>query len=186
MRIRQIKPSFFKDPLIAELHPAVRLFYVGTWLLADDAGWFVWDAAEIGNELYGYEPRTRRERNATAYLDVLVAKGRLVIHECGHVFIPKFTEHQRLAGLTKQVRTVAKEHERCSPPPLPADPRDTPQSPDPVRNGKGTGTDGGKERNGSGRVDALARADGQRDDESESDFRRRVGLPAFLLPVVSS
>ena len=62
MRIRQVKPSFFKDPLMAELTPPVRLFYVGLWMLADDAGWFRWDVAEVGNELYGYEPRGRISR----------------------------------------------------------------------------------------------------------------------------
>lgn len=186
MRIRQVKPSFFKDPVMAELSPAVRLFYVGLWMLADDAGWLRWDAAEVGNELYGYEPRGRRERNAVAYLETLVTKKRVALYPCGHVFIPRFTDHQRLAGLTKQVRTVAKDHEKCPAPEIPADPRDDPQSPDPVRNGsgKGTGTDGGKERNGSEQVGAPARdVEGPNEGETESEFRRRTGLPAFLEPV---
>jgi len=186
MRIRQIKPSFFKDPVIAGLAPSVRLFYVGLWLLADDAGWFVWDAAEVGNELYGYEPRGRRERNAAAYLDELVAKERVVRYPCRHVFIPKFTEHQRLAGLTKQVRTVAKAHEKCEASPSPATPRDGPQSTVTVRNGngKGTGTESGTVRNGSEQVGAQPRADEEpREGETESEFRIRTGLALPFLAV---
>jgi hypothetical protein len=183
MRIRQVKPSFFKDPLMAELSPAVRLFYVGLWMLADDAGWFRWDPAEVGNELYGYEPRGRRERHAADYLDTLVSAKRVTRFDCGHVFIPTLTDHQRLAGLTKQVRTVVREHEKeCSPQP-PAGPRDAPQSPDPVRNGigKGTGTVDGTERNGIGTESAPARAEaGPREDETESDFRKRTGIPVFM------
>lgn len=183
MRIRQVKPSFFKDPIMAELSPATRLFYVGLWMIADDAGWLRWDAAEIGLELFGYEARGRRERNVTAYLAELVAAKRVIHHDCGHVSIPKFLDHQRLAGLTKQVRTVAKEHEKECSPTTPANPRGLPQSTDTVRNGNGngTGTVSGTVRNGSERLSAPPRADETpRDDETESDFRKRVGLPTFL------
>lgn len=175
MRIRQVKPSFFKDALMAELSPPVRLFYVGTWMLADDAGWLTWDVAEVGNELYGYEPRGRRERNATAYLDALIDAKRITRYEgCDHLSIPKFAEHQRLAGLTKQVRTVFKEHEKECVPKDPAHPRDDPHSPGTVRNGrgKGTGTEDGAVRNGSERNARM--------EETESEFRRLTGLPSFL------
>ena len=138
MRIRQVKPAFFKDARIAELAAPVRLFYIGLWMLADDAGWLRWDVAEVGNELYGYEPRKSRERHAAQYLADLVGSGRVLQHPCGHVEIPSFMEHQRLAGTTKQVRTTLNEHaSRCTPQP-PADTRGSPQSPDTVRNGIGT------------------------------------------------
>jgi hypothetical protein len=141
MRIRQVKPAFFKDARIAELPAPVRLFYIGLWMLADDAGWLWWDVAEVGNELYGYEPRKPRERHAQQYLDALVLSKRVLMHPCGHIEIPSFTEHQRLAGTTKQVRTTLKEHaSRCHPQP-PADTRGSPQSPDTVRNGIGIGTE---------------------------------------------
>lgn len=184
MRIRQVKPSFFKDPLMAEMSPAVRLFYVGLWMLADDAGWFSWDVAEVGNELYGYEPRGRRERNAATYLDVLVKSKRVEMHECGHLSIPTLVDHQRLAGLTKQVRTVLREHEKECIPKSPATPRDSPQSPDTERNGKGTVVErngvNGTVRNVSEKVGAQARDEAPREGETESDFRLRVGLPDFM------
>lgn len=176
MRIRQIKPAFFKDARIAELPAPVRLFYIGLWMLADDAGWLTWDAAEVGNELYGYEPRSRREKHALAYLADLDAAGRVVVHPCGHVSIPTFIEHQRLSGLTKQVRTTLKEHtDKCGPQ-SPAVPRDDPQSPDTERNGKGTGNGKGTVRSGTER-NARERANEETKEERD--------LPTFLQATTS-
>ncbi len=141
---------------MAGLTPSVRLFYIGLWLLADDAGWFRWDTAEVGNELYGYEPRTRRERNVV-----------------GHISIPTFTDHQRLSGLTKQVRTEWKEHDTRCIPNLPADPREPPQNPDPVRNGSGKGTGTGTVGNGKERVDA-------REIETKNGSIDDADLPEYL------
>lgn len=179
MRIRQVKPSFFKDARIAELTPAVRLTYIGLWMLADDAGYYRWDAAEAGLELYGYESRGRREREVAAHLAALVKADRVVLlsdpkfgyEACPHVFIPTLTDHQRFGGPTKRVTTYQREHADC--PRIPADTRVSPPLPDPVRNGSGTGNGSGTER--SGTVDAH-----KRDDETESEFRDRVGIPAFM------
>jgi len=177
MRIRQVKPAFFKDARIAELAPPVRLFYIGLWMLADDAGWFWWDAAEVGNELYGYEPRTRREKHAAAYLDTLVAAGRVTRHDCGHISIPTLTDHQRLSGMTKQVRTVLKEHQSRCLPQSPADTRDSPQSPDTERNGIGTGKGNGTERLGSERK--------ARERERAIEEPREDDVPVYLRAVNS-
>lgn len=172
MRIRQVKPSFFKDPTMAGLSSAVRLFYIGLWLLADDAGWLRWDAAEAGNELYGYEPRSRRERNVVAYLDALLAEGRVILHDCGHLSIPKFSDHQRMSGLTKQVRTEWKEHDSRCLPQIPADARESPQFPY-----AGKGTVVVEERNGTEKVREIARETDLRKDETEREYARRMGLP---------
>jgi hypothetical protein len=167
MRIRQVKPSFFKDARMAELSPAVRLTYIGLWMLADDGGYYRWDVSEAGLELYGYEGRGRRERDVTAHLDKLVSAGRVErFPDCDHIFVPHLTDHQRFGGPTKRVTTYQQEHARCSPR-MPADARDTP--PGTVRNGTGT------ERNGDGTVDAR-----KREDETESEFKARVGIPAFM------
>lgn len=187
MRIRQIKPAFWSDSKLAELPEATRLFYVGLWMLADDAGWISWDPAEAAHELYGYETRSRRERRVVAMLDELRIKGRVILHPCGHLEVPKLADHQRLAGPTKQVRTVFSEHLKACiaakkeapsdpPPHVPADPRDFPLIPDPVRNGK----ERNGNRNGNGQERSGSRAQARDDDGSVSEFRSKVPLESIV------
>jgi hypothetical protein len=151
MRIRQVKPAFWTDARIAALPPAARLFYIGLWMEADDAGWLRWDCSQIANELYGYESRRRRERDVEAFLALLVAAERVIVHPCGHVEIPRLTTHQHLSVTSKQVRTTQREHAVCQDSPQkPAETREDP--PLPSRKGKGEGhvNGGGKETVGEG------------------------------------
>ena len=170
MRIRQVKPEFFKDARLAELSPAVRLFYIGLWLVADDAGWFRTDIPELGIDLFGYEPRAKRERAVADHLTSLADAGRIVRYDCGHAVIPRFVDHQRLAGETKRVHTIKREHEAC--PHIPATPRVSPQVPDTVRNGRGNGN--GSVSNGS--VAAAAAPDGAAASEFQEKVPRLVAL----------
>lgn len=163
MRSRQIKPAFFKDARIAQLPVPVRLFYIGLWMLADDAGWLRWDPGEAANELYGYETRGRREKRVAAFLVTLEGAGRVEVFGCGHVFIPHLVDHQHLAGLTKRVLTSEKEHRKCGVPPTPADARDDPQKPALVRLGSvRLGSTGAQARD---------------DEEGLREGFRRLGLP---------
>lgn len=82
MRIRQVKPSFFKDPLMAELSPAVRLFYIGLWMLVDDAGWFRWDTAEVSADL------RMSIRKIDRHAARLATAGCLEVYPCGHARLP--------------------------------------------------------------------------------------------------
>ena len=182
MRIRQVKPAFWSDPILAALSEATRLFYIGLWMEADDAGWLRWDAAEIAHDLYGYESRVRREHRVEAMFVGLRDAGRLTVHVCGHIEIPTLVEHQRLSGATKQVRTVFNEHlklcgvvrDTSYVPQVPAGSRESPlipESPRPVRNGKERERE--QERSGLGTVSAQAR-----DDETE--FQRKVSRAGAL------
>lgn len=184
-RIRQIKPSFFKDPDIAALPVSVRLFYIGFWTLCDDAGYYRWDVAEVGIELFGFESRGKRERMAVEYRDRLIEAGRIqTFPDCHHLFVPTFTVHQRFAGPTKRVLTYEREHLKCVPPRAPAGPRGNPPIPANPRPGIGMGTGKGTERNGSEQEPAAPLApDGAapREGESESDFMARTGLSAAFL-----
>jgi hypothetical protein len=171
MRIRQVKPEFFKDARLAALSPATRLVYIGLWMVADDAGWFRADVPELGIELFGYDPRKSRERAVAEHLDRLETAGRIVLHDCGHAFIPTFTTHQRLAGETKRVKTIEREHHDC--PHIPATPRTSSQSPDTVRLGTGNGI--GQSSNGS----VVAPADAPDGAGAPvTEFRQRVPRPA--------
>ncbi len=72
MRIRQVKPSFWSDSVLSGLPEATRLFYIGTWCLADDAGWLDCNIPEIAHQLYGYGARTAREAKVTKMLATLI------------------------------------------------------------------------------------------------------------------
>lgn len=126
MRIRQIKPDFWKDAKMADLSEGARLFYVGTWQLCDDAGWMRWDVPNIAAELYPFEGRSARERRVTRHAESLAKLGRLHVHDCGHAQVPKMPAHQHLAGTTRKVLTIATEHVKCG---VPATPRDDPRPP---------------------------------------------------------
>lgn len=132
MRIRQIKPEFWKDAKLATLTEGARLFFIGTWSLADDAGWLRWSIPEIAAELYPFESRRMRERRTAKHGEALASLGRLHLHDCGHAVIPKMPAHQHLAGTTRRVTTIYAEHQICA---QPATPRDSPRLPAPVSKG---------------------------------------------------
>ena len=129
MRIRQIKPEYWKDARMADLSEGARLFYIGTWQLCDDAGWMRWDVPNIAAELYPFEGRAAREKRVARHSEALVRLGRLHLHDCGHAQVPKMPSHQHLAGTTRRVLTVAQEHSKCG---IPATDRDSPRLPAPV------------------------------------------------------
>lgn len=129
VRIRQIKPEFWKDAKLAALTEGARLFFVGTWSLADDAGWLRWSVPEMAAELYPFESRRMRERRVEKHGAALAAIGRIHYHDCGHAVIPKMPAHQHLAGTTRRVTTIYAEHVLCA---QPATPRDSPRLPAPV------------------------------------------------------
>lgn len=98
MRIRQVRPEFFTDSTIAALSPAVRLTYIGLWVVADDAGWLRWDVPQIGAVLYPFESVRHREKNLASAKEALEGAGRLILHDCGCAQIPTLPRHQRISG----------------------------------------------------------------------------------------
>lgn len=174
MRIRQVKPEFWRDAKIADLPPVTRLTYIGLWMLADDAGWFRLDVPAIALELYGWEPRKRREDAVGVAVVKLVDAGRIVSFECGHGYIPTLESHQRFSVAAKRVYTFKKEHDLHTPAgdgDTPAGDRDIP-----ARNVKvdGSGTGNGTGTSGHVKVDARKRIE----DAEPSEFQQRVPRPA--------
>lgn len=156
MRIRQIKPEFFRDREMASLSADQREFYVGLWLESDDSGWLRWDVVQIGADLYPFRGATHRERQCARWGDVLDGMGKIQRFSCGHAWLPNLTTHQKFSGQTKQVHTFKNEHARCSPP-VPADSRGDPPTPDrkgTERLGNGKGGSGGTNQDDGG-IDAL-------------------------------
>lgn len=188
MRIRQIKPEFFRDREMAALTADQREFYVALWMEADDSGFLRWDVAQIAADVYPFRGMSKRERQVTDWGALLEEMGKLLRWECGHAFLPNLTSHQRFSGSTKQVHTFKNEHAIKCPPQEPAGTRENPQNPAvprPERNG----TELGKERGGSGgdeSVDALRAAiDQNRAIANDPDASEAVKRAArkFLMEV---
>jgi hypothetical protein len=93
-----VRPSFWSDALVAGMPDPVRLFYIGLWCVADDAGWFRWRLQEIGAQLYPYRTVSRREREMTAWADWLIKAHRLVLYPCGCAEVPTLLRHQYPGG----------------------------------------------------------------------------------------
>lgn len=162
MRIRQVKPAFWADARIAALPAPARLFYIGLWMTADDAGWLRWDPSQIANELYGYESRRKRERDVETFLALLVEAKRVTVHPCGHVEIPTMTTHQHLSVASKQVRTIQREHADCGGSKrVPAETRDDPQMPVETREPPAVKVKGNGKVNGNGNGDGEGKGDGK-------------------------
>lgn len=115
MRIRAIKPVFWRDRELARIGDEARLFYIGLWMQADDAGYFRWNADEIGADLYpflGERARARKIERSVAALAGMPGKSRLDILPCGHARLTRFIDHQKPGGGSK-ITTFANQHERC-------------------------------------------------------------------------
>lgn len=113
MRIRQVKPEFWSDAKMLPCPAWLRLFYIGLWMEADDAGWLRWDPEQIAMDILRDLSVTKAVARASEGGDKLVAMGRLRILPCGHAEVPKLADHQRLAGATRRVYTYRDEHKRC-------------------------------------------------------------------------
>lgn len=113
MRIRQVRPEFFTDPVMAKLSPAVRLTYIGLWCVADDAGWLRWDVPQIGALLYAFEPVKKREAHLEAARAELERTERLFLSDCGCARIPTLSKHQRVTG--KRSFSAREAHGKHSP-----------------------------------------------------------------------
>lgn len=112
MRIRQVKPEFWRDWKLVNLSRDARLFYIGLWNEADDSGYLRWDLDEILSDLFPRQSDVTVEM-AAGWAAELVGAKRMRIYKCGHAIIPTLPLHQHLAGLTHQVHTFAKEHANC-------------------------------------------------------------------------
>ena len=159
MRIRQVKPELWTDPVTARFSDAAIRLYIGLWTMADDAGYLEWDEEQIGALLYAYVAPRGRVKRINKAAGEIVESGRMTVLDCGHALIPTMPKHQRFSS-SKRVITEKKKHDARMCPHLPAPSHDSPQVPETERNGMGTvGERNGKERNGS----ADARAGEPRD-----------------------
>lgn len=102
MRIRTIKPEFWKHQRMAQLPAETRLLAIGLLNYADDEGYFDAHPALIRGELMPYSEKTARipkmleELSGIGFLSVeKKADGKLIGH------ISNFLEHQRINRPTR-------------------------------------------------------------------------------------
>ena len=116
MRVRMIRPAYWTD---ADLHTRLtaeqREFYVGLWMLADDAGFVAWDLHRVGAELYPYRSPAWRAKRLAAWLDAL-GRDHARLLSCGvHVQIPNLPKYQ---SPPKPSNQVERQHNGSCPRPV--------------------------------------------------------------------
>lgn len=96
MRIRTIKPEFFKHEELfdAEIYSGLplRLAYIGLWCAADRDGRFKWRPRQLGADILPYDPA-----DFSRVLDALLTRGFLVKYRVGDEWfgaIPSWKKHQ--------------------------------------------------------------------------------------------
>ena len=100
MRIRTIKPEFWKSESVGRLNKSVRLMYIGLWNHADDHGLFRAQPALIRSELFPYDDDVTNAIIAE-WLEQLVQNDHMIILYKGldgnqYGWIPKWKQHQRI------------------------------------------------------------------------------------------
>lgn len=112
MRIRSIKPDFWKSEKVASLPAMARLLFIGLWNLSDDAGRFRAHPSLIQGEIFPYEPNV----DVGDHLRRLEAVGLVQVYEVDgrrYGLVVGFAEHQRID------KRLAPRHPA---PPVPAEP----------------------------------------------------------------
>lgn len=96
MRIRTIKPEFFKHDGIAKLPPLTRILFVGLWCLADCKGRLEDRPSRIKVEVLPYD-----DIDVDAALNVL-AEAKFIVRYHADGFsllqVASFSKHQRITG----------------------------------------------------------------------------------------
>ncbi len=169
MRIRQVKPSFWTDPVIASVSYPARLFYIGLWNAADDSGWIEWEPRALGAALFPYETPGHREKAMAKWTLELEGVQRLDVMDCGCAIIPTLPRHQRITG--KQSFHARDKHQREHGKHSPLTGKHSPCTDSP---GSGSGTVVVVERNGSARDALNGQSTVEYDREVEAKIRARL------------
>ena len=99
-RIRSIKPDFFLDDEVAELHPLTRILFIGLWCLADKSGRLEDKPQKIKVQILPYD-----KHDINTELNVLAKYHFIIRYEVeGHKYIQvsSFTKHQRVHHTEKE------------------------------------------------------------------------------------
>ena len=111
MKARLIRPGFWTDADLSSMPAETRLFYVGLWMSADDAGYVAWDVDRIGAELYPFRSMSWRRRQMPLMLEALTPQHVRILTCERHLVIPNLEKYQHAPRPSYQHRS---EHERCA------------------------------------------------------------------------
>lgn len=93
MRIRSIKPQFFRDSKILDLPPLGRLLFIGLWCCADRDGRMVFDPRELRREVLPDESQ-ETVNGLFAVLESSKLTVRYEVEGKQYLAIPNFLKHQ--------------------------------------------------------------------------------------------
>lgn len=98
MRKRMITPEFFSDDeLVENLDMAGRMFYLGTWTVAEDSGVFLLSPLALKMKIFPGDEISKDQ--IQSYIDTLVSMGKVVPFESDgktYGWLKNFGRHQRL------------------------------------------------------------------------------------------
>lgn len=97
MRIRTIKPEFFKHDVVASLDPRTRLLFIGLWCLADCKGRLEDRPKRIGVEVLPYD----QDYDVDVGLAALDKHGLITRYNADGkqlIQVVSFASHQRITG----------------------------------------------------------------------------------------
>jgi hypothetical protein len=97
MRIRSVKPDFWRDTVTGEMGPQLALFYLGLACFSDDGGRFEWDLRLLRADLDPFDTKFGGPSGIAVLLGQLLAAGRIRTYEVeGKKYgeIPSFARHQ--------------------------------------------------------------------------------------------
>lgn len=96
MRIRTVKPAFFKDDEISELEPLARILFIGLWCMADCDGRLEDRPKIIKVEILPYD-----DVEINGLLEKLHGGGFIHRYAAGdgrYIQVVNFKKHQRISG----------------------------------------------------------------------------------------
>lgn len=103
MRIRTIKPAFYKDEKLAELPPLSRILFTGLWGLADSEGRLEYRPRYIKIEVLPYD-----DCDVPEMLKALEMGRQIQIYGAGRrsfIYVINFKKHQRLSGKEAEIKS---------------------------------------------------------------------------------
>lgn len=114
MRGRYLMREFWSDSdLFLRMSADEREFYIGLWMLADDAGWMPRDVPAIGAALYRYVDRAPREENVRRWLDRLRDLGKVESLRCC-IYLPVVERYPRAGKKSNEHQAEHKRHSKRS------------------------------------------------------------------------